>query len=60
MAEPEYAEEYSSSERWRLLALLFCAGLALVLVSELCLFPWIKSFASTAHCRWARHGYVSA
>lgn len=50
MSGPEFAEQYSPSERRRLLALLVCGGLLLVVACEWYFFPWLRWFASTSHC----------
>ena len=47
----EYAPEYSTAYRVRFIALGIVFGACVVAVSQLWLFPALKAFAETAHCR---------
>jgi hypothetical protein len=48
---PEFAEQYSKTERVRFIALGATAGAVLILGGEHWLFPWLREFASSAQCR---------
>ena len=50
-SEPTHAEEYTRKERIRIGASIALPGVGLLVASQLWLFPAIKEFASTAHCR---------
>lgn len=47
----EYAPEYSTAHRVRFITLGIISGACVVAVSQLWLFPALKAFAETAHCR---------
>ncbi len=47
----EYAPEYSPAERVRFLALGLAAGAVVVAVCQLWLFPLLREFSASAHCR---------
>jgi hypothetical protein len=49
--QPELAEEYSRTEKIRVVVLYLAASAAMVLISKLWLFPAIREFAASAHCR---------
>lgn len=48
---PEFAEEHSLSDKIRLLAIYLAAAVVVVLAAQAWLFPTIREFASSAHCR---------
>jgi hypothetical protein len=48
---PEFAEEHSLSDKIRLLAIYLAAGAVVVLAAQTWLFPAIRAFAGSAHCR---------
>jgi hypothetical protein len=50
-ADPEFAEEYTVAERVRLLIGGVAAGLAVIAIGKLWLFPWLARFAASAPCR---------
>jgi len=47
---PEFAEEYTPSERRRLIGLYIVVVLLLAGILQLFLLPWLRGFASTSHC----------
>jgi hypothetical protein len=47
---PEFAEEYSPSERKRLIAWYIVVVLLLAGILQLFLLPWLRGFVSTSHC----------
>lgn len=47
----EFAEEYSASERRRLVVLGIMAGAALIVFGNAWFFPWLQEFSDTAACR---------
>ena len=48
---PEYAVEYTKCERVRFVLVGATLGALIVAASQVWLFPWLKDFAATAHCR---------
>ena len=48
---PEFAEEYTTLERIRIVAIHLTIGCLVIVLSELHLFPWLDVFVSSAHCR---------
>jgi hypothetical protein len=48
---PEFAEQYSTAERIRLVAFGAMTGAVLVWAGKFWLFPWLREFASSAQCR---------
>lgn len=47
----EFAEEYSTSERIRIVVFGIVAGAVLVAVGNLWFFPWLREFSESAACR---------
>lgn len=47
----EYAPEYTKTERIRITLFAALAGTAVVLVSRLWFFPWLREFSQAAPCR---------
>lgn len=48
---PEFAEEYTTLERIRIIAIHLTIGCFVIVLSKLYLFPWLTVFANSAHCR---------
>jgi len=48
---PEFAEQYSASERIRFLVGGAVAGALLIGVAKLWFFPWLSEFSASAQCR---------
>ena len=48
---PEFAEQYTTTERVRFIAIYIVSGGAIVIISELYFFPWLKEFSSAAQCQ---------
>jgi hypothetical protein len=46
----EFAEQYTTTERLRFIALYIVSGGAITVVSKLYFFPSLKVFAESAHC----------
>ncbi len=51
MSTVEFAPEYTRTERVRFVVLSLGAGAFLMLLCQLWLFPWLREFAASAHCR---------
>jgi hypothetical protein len=47
----EFAEQYTTTERLRLVALFIVSGFAIVALSKIYFFPSLNAFAESAHCR---------
>lgn len=47
----EFAEEYSRSERARIVVVGFAVGALVVTVGKWWFFPWLQEFSATAGCR---------
>jgi hypothetical protein len=50
-ADLEFAEEYTVAERGRRVIGGLAAGLAVIAIGKLWLFPWLTHFAASAPCR---------
>lgn len=50
-SEPEYAEEYSTAERIRLIAIYGVAGLAVIAIGKLWAFPALSASLASSPCR---------
>lgn len=48
---PEFAEEYSPTERVRMVVVGLVVGAALIAAGKLWLFPWLGQFSASAACR---------
>jgi hypothetical protein len=48
---PEFAEMLTMTERIRIIVFGILLGAAVVILAKGWLFPWLKGFATTAHCR---------
>jgi len=48
---PEFAEQYTVMERVRFFVIYIIIGSAVVTLSNLYFFPWLKEFSSTAQCQ---------
>lgn len=48
---PEFAEEYTFTERVRIIVLGVLVGIPVIAVAKLFLSPWLAGFAASAHCR---------
>jgi len=48
---PEFAEQYTTVERLKFIAIFIVSGGAITAMSKLYFFPWLNEFASSAHCR---------
>lgn len=55
---PSYAEEYTRTERLRLIAIIVLAGALLIATGKFWLFPAFKAFVASAPCRsvWGMNG----
>lgn len=49
--QPEYAEEYSTRERIRIIAVGAIGAAVLVGISQTWFFPWLREFSASAQCR---------
>jgi hypothetical protein len=49
--DPEFAEEYTSAERARFVAVGVAVGAAIVVAGKLWFFPWLGQFVASAPCR---------
>lgn len=48
---PEFAELYTTTDRIKFFVMYIVIGGALITLSKLFFFPWLKQFSSTAHCQ---------
>ena len=48
---PEFAEEYTTVERIRIFVISLISGCLVIAMSKLYFFPWLNTFANSAHCR---------
>lgn len=55
---PEFAPRYTTAESIRIVVVGALAGAAVLTLGQGWLFPWLKEFARTAHCRtvWGMDG----